>query len=60
MKSNSGTNQKISGRLNALSLFESFHKKSIPVFGQNALVAEEEGFEPPEPVKVLRFSRPVQ
>jgi hypothetical protein len=22
--------------------------------------AEEEGFEPPEPVKVLRFSRPVQ
>ena len=23
-------------------------------------LAEEEGFEPPEPVKVLRFSRPVQ
>jgi hypothetical protein len=28
--------------------------------GLNDDLAEEEGFEPPEPVKVLRFSRPVQ
>jgi hypothetical protein len=28
--------------------------------GHFILLAEEEGFEPPDPVKGLRFSRPVQ
>ena len=37
-----------------------FFRNTRLSFNIEIVIAEEEGFEPPEPVKVLRFSRPVQ